>query len=41
MLAGVNSTGIQSGPGAGKALADWIMKGHPPMDLSEMDPAPL
>ena len=39
MLAGVNSTGIQSGPGAGKALADWIMQGHPPMDLSEMDPA--
>jgi len=39
VLAGVNSTGIQSGPGAGKALADWIMQGHPPMDLSEMNPA--
>ncbi len=39
ILAGVNSTGIQSGSGAGKALADWIMQGHPPMDLSEMDPA--
>ena len=39
ILAGVNSTGIQSGSGAGKALADWIMHGHPPMDLSEMDPA--
>ena len=39
VLAGVNSTGIQSGPGAGKALADWIMQGHPPMDLSEMDPS--
>ena len=39
VLAGVNSTGIQSGSGAGKALADWIMQGHPPMDLSEMDPA--
>ena len=38
ILAGVNSTGIQSGPGAGKALADWIMQGHAPMDLSEMDP---
>lgn len=37
VLAGVNSTGIQSGSGAGKALADWIMQGHPPMDLSEMD----
>ena len=39
ILAGVNSTGIQSGPGAGRALAQWIMKGHPPLDLSEMDPA--
>ena len=39
VLAGVNSTGIQSGPGAGKALADWIMQGHPTMDLAEMDPA--
>lgn len=39
VLAGVNSTGIQSGSGAGKALADWIMQGHPPMDLSEMNPA--
>ena len=38
VLAGVNSTGIQSGPGAGKALADWIRLGHPPMDLAEMDP---
>lgn len=39
VLAGVNSTGIQSGSGAGRALAKWIMKGHPPMDLSEMDPS--
>jgi len=39
VLAGVNSTGIQSGPGAGKAMADWIMQGHAPMDLAEMDPA--
>ena len=29
ILAGVNSTGIQSGSGAGKALAEWIMNGHP------------
>jgi len=41
VLAGVNSTGIQSGSGAGKALADWIMAGHPTMDLAEMDPARL
>ena len=39
VLAGVNSTGIQSGPGAGKSLADWIMAGHPTLDLAEMDPA--
>ena len=38
MLGGVNSTGIQSGSGAGRALAQWIAKGHPPIDLSEMDP---
>jgi len=28
ILAGLNSTGIQTGPGAGKALAEWIVKGH-------------
>ena len=38
VLGGVNSTGIQSGPGAGRALAQWIIDGHPPIDLSEMDP---
>ncbi len=38
VLGGVNSTGIQSGPGAGRALAQWIIDGHPSMDLSEMDP---
>lgn len=39
VLAGVNSTGIQSGAGAGRALAQWIMQGYPPMDLNDMDPA--
>ena len=39
ILAGVNSTGIQSGAGAGRALAQWIIKGHAPMDLNDMDPA--
>ncbi|MCP5087775.1 MAG: FAD-dependent oxidoreductase [Rhodobacteraceae bacterium] len=34
---GFNSTGIQSGPGAGKALADWIMQGSAPMDLADVD----
>lgn len=34
---GFNSTGIQSGPGAGKALADWIMQGRAPLDLADVD----
>ena len=38
ILGGVNSTGIQSGSGAGRALAQWIIQGYPPLDLSEMDP---
>ena len=38
VLCGVNSTGIQCGAGAGRALAQWIFDGHPPIDLSEMDP---
>lgn len=37
VAAGFNSTGIQSGPGAGKALADWIMQGTAPMDLADVD----
>ena len=38
VLGGVNSTGIQCGAGAGRALAQWIIEGHAPIDLSEMDP---
>lgn len=34
---GFNSTGIQNGPGAGKALAEWIMNGHMTMDLTDVD----
>lgn len=34
---GFNSTGIQNGPGAGKALADWMMRGSAPMDLADVD----
>ena len=30
---GLNSVGIQSSGGLGKALAEWMDKGHPPMDL--------
>ncbi len=34
---GFNSIGIQSAGGAGKVLADWILDGHPPMDLWDVD----
>lgn len=37
VAAGFNSVGFQSGGGAGRAVADWIVDGHPPMDLSEVD----
>jgi heterotetrameric sarcosine oxidase gamma subunit len=37
VAAGFNSVGFQSGPGAGRALADWIVDGHAPMDLSDVD----
>ena len=35
--AGFNSSGIQNGPGAGMALAEWILKGHAPRDLIDVD----
>lgn len=37
VLAGFNSIGIQSGGGAGKALAEWIEAGDMPFDLSPVD----
>jgi glycine cleavage system aminomethyltransferase T/glycine/D-amino acid oxidase-like deaminating enzyme len=37
VAAGFNSVGFQSGGGAGRALADWIVDRHPPMDLWEVD----
>ncbi len=37
MACGFNSIGIQSAGGAGKVLADWIVDGHPPMDLWDVD----
>ena len=37
VAAGFNSTGIQSAGGAGKVLAEWIVDGHPPMDLWDVD----
>jgi glycine cleavage system aminomethyltransferase T/glycine/D-amino acid oxidase-like deaminating enzyme len=37
VAAGFNSVGIASAGGAGKALADWIVDGHPGSDLSIVD----
>jgi 4-methylaminobutanoate oxidase (formaldehyde-forming) len=37
VAAGFNSIGIQSAGGAGKALAEWIVDGRPPMDLADVD----
>ena len=37
VAAGFNSQGIIYGPGAGKALAEWIVEGHPTMDLTDVD----
>jgi len=37
VAAGFNSIGIQSSGGAGKVLAEWIVNGHPPMDLWDVD----
>lgn len=37
VAAGFNSIGIQSSGGAGKVLAEWIVSGHPPMDLYDVD----
>ena len=37
VAAGFNSIGIQSSGGAGKVLAEWIARGHPPLDLWDVD----
>ncbi len=37
VAAGFNSVGIQSAGGAGWVVADWIIDGHPPMDLHAVD----
>lgn len=39
VAAGFNSQGIIFGPGAGSAAAQWIVAGHPTMDLVEVDVA--
>jgi 4-methylaminobutanoate oxidase (formaldehyde-forming) len=37
VAAGFNSVGLQSAGGVGWVLADWIVDGHPPMDLWPVD----
>ncbi len=37
VAAGLNSIGIASAPGVGKALAQWIVDGEAPMDLWDVD----
>jgi 4-methylaminobutanoate oxidase (formaldehyde-forming) len=37
VAAGFNSIGIASAPGVGRALAEWIVGGAPPMDLWDVD----
>ena len=37
IAAGFNSIGIVSSAGAGRAMAEWIVAGEPPMDLWDVD----
>ena len=37
VAAGFNSIGIQSSGGVGKVLAEWLIHGHPPLDLWDVD----
>ena len=37
VAAGLNSSGIAGAAGVGKAVAEWVVEGHPQMDLSEVD----
>ena len=39
IAAGFNSVGFLTGPGAGAALADWIVDGHPPSTCPRPTPA--
>jgi len=38
LLCGMNSVGMATGGGAGKALAQWLIEGNAPMDLHQADP---
>jgi glycine cleavage system aminomethyltransferase T/glycine/D-amino acid oxidase-like deaminating enzyme len=37
VASGFNSVGIQSAGGVGWVIADWIVDGHPPIDVSAVD----
>ena len=37
VAAGLNSVGIMSSAGIGRALADWMVDRRPPMDMWEVD----
>ncbi len=37
VAAGFNSIGIQSSGGAGKVIAEWMVAGHPPLDIWDVD----
>lgn len=39
VAAGMNSVGVMSSAGIGRALADWMLDGHPSMDMWEVDVA--
>ena len=39
VAAGMNSVGVMSSAGSGRALADWIADARPPMDMWEVDVA--
>ncbi|RBW54807.1 FAD-dependent oxidoreductase [Ruegeria sp. A3M17] len=39
VAAGMNSVGVMSSAGIGRALADWMVDVHPPMDMWEVDVA--
>lgn len=39
VAAGMNSVGVMSSAGIGRALAAWMMDRHPPMDMWEVDVA--
>ncbi|WP_170562148.1 GcvT family protein [Ruegeria atlantica] len=39
VAAGMNSVGVMSSAGIGRALADWMVDGHPQMDMWEVDVA--